>query len=643
MCGIAGQLQFARDIPADPAAVARMANAMRHRGPDDSGVESLGPLALGFRRLSILDLSPAGHQPMKDPTGSAWIVFNGEIYNFRELRAELETRGHTFRSTGDTEVLLAGYNEWGDGVLNRLNGMFALAIWDVAKRRLLLARDAMGIKPLYYAENNGTLTFGSEIRAVLVGLGNVPEVDHTAAALFLQHRFTPAPRTLHAGIAKLAPGECLIVERGVVRRILWHDFAPTPFDPAPPFREAVDALHELYRAAMRRHLISDVPAGLLLSGGIDSGLLLSLMMDHGSSWPTYTVGYGESFADDELSDAAETARLLGAENHAVRIDRAAFENALPEIVAALEEPVASSSIVPMDFVCARARQDVTVALVGQGPDELFGGYTRHFGVRYGRFWRALPAAVRGVAGDGLLRLRRSEALRRGIDSLGEPDRARRFRDILSIIPGAEIAALFQPGALPLDASEETPHSWEHLTGDNAGCLDELSAFNHVELHSTLPDELLVYADKISMRHSLEVRVPYLDREIVRYVQRLPARYKVHLGQRKRIHRAVCGSRLPARLLARKKRGFAVNVVDDWFKGAFTGRFEAVFHDRKSRIYEFLQFDPVRDLAQSHASGCADRHKILFSLVMLEEWLQNCRSMPLSDPSFSDADRHAPST
>src|SRR5437588_1759145 len=324
MCGICGQLNFARSEPVEPDIVRHMTNSIAHRGPDDEGYFFSGPLGLGFRRLSIIDLA-GGHQPMSDAEETIWVIFNGEIYNFKELRAELEKRGHHFRTRCDTEVIVHGYKEWGTDVLSHLNGMFGVAIWDVKKQRLVVARDAMGIKLIYYRVANGQLTFGSEIRPILTAQESKPEVDPVALNLFLRFRYTPSPLTVFQGIRKLAPGTMLIAEKGECRELRWYNYTPVPFSDRKDEKEAAEELLELYRGGVKRHLLSDVPVGILLSGGIDSGLLLALMNEQGGPWPAYSVGYGKSFEDDELTDAAETARILGARHLTVKLDQAEFE------------------------------------------------------------------------------------------------------------------------------------------------------------------------------------------------------------------------------------------------------------------------------------------------------------------------------
>ncbi|MGA8223974.1 MAG: asparagine synthase (glutamine-hydrolyzing) [Candidatus Acidiferrales bacterium] len=619
MCGICGQYNFGNPAPVRRQDIEAMTMSISHRGPDDEGYYIAGPLGFGFRRLSIIDLA-GGHQPMSDQEESVWVIFNGEIYNFHEVRRGLEGHGHVFRTNSDTEVIIHGYKQWGDEVLNRLNGMFGLAIWDVRKRRLVLARDAFGIKLLYYRIDGDRLYFGSEIRAVRATMPDKAEIDPTSLNLFLRYRFTPSPHTIFKDVHKLAPGTKLVVQNGSYEVSRWYKFKPTPFAPAKSADEAREELLALYKQAVRRQLISDVPVGLLLSGGLDSGLLLAFMNLNGSAWPTYTVGYGSSYADDELKDAAETARILGSKHASVTITRSTFEEMLPKIVACLEEPIAASSIVPMYFVCERARQDVKVALVGQGPDELFGGYRRHLGVRYGAVWGQLPKWMRAPISSTVAALPRNEMLKRGVYSLAIPDRMRRYQHVLSLLPGEQVDGLFPEGLLDSNPGDAILDCWAGLP-DLMSETDELGGLQFLELRSTLPDELLMYADKLSMAHGLELRVPFVDKEIVEYVERLPANLKVRNGTRKWLHRQVCRTYLPEAILKRPKRGFAVNVVDSWFRGAIDNKMADTFLDSGSRINQYLRPAAVRELFEQHASGRQDNHKILFSLVVFEEWLR----------------------
>jgi asparagine synthase (glutamine-hydrolysing) len=619
MCGICGQYNFGSEAPVLRCDLERMTRSIAHRGPDDEGYFIDGSLGLGFRRLSIIDLA-GGHQPMSDREKTTWVVFNGEIYNFPELKRELESLGHVFGTKCDTEVIIHGYKQWGDDVLNHLNGMFGLAIWDVRRKRLVIARDPFGIKLIYYKFDADRIYFGSEIRAVVAGINEKVDVDPVSMNLFLRYRYTPSPYTAFKGVRKLAPGTMLVCEATGCSLHRWYNFRPTPFSPAKSADDAKEELAELYKQSIKRQLLSDVPLGLLLSGGVDSGLLLALMNLYGRSWHTYSVGYGSAYADDELRDAADTAARFSSQHASVILDRKTFEEALPHIVSCLEEPIASSSIIPMYFVCKRAREDVKVALVGQGPDELFGGYRRHLGVRYGALWGGLPGPVRSAISSVITALPRNEMLKRGIHSLDTPDRLKRYQNVLSLMPGVQIDGLFQEGLLSSDTGDKILGSWRDLIPliDET---DELGGFQFLEIRSTLPDELLMYADKLSMAHSLEVRVPYLDKEIVEYVEKLPANLKVRNGAGKWLHRQVSQKLLPAAILRRKKRGFAVNVVDDWFRDVEGKKMEGVLLDPGSQIYNYLRPAAVKRIFEEHRSGQNDNHKVLFSLIVFEEWLR----------------------
>jgi asparagine synthase (glutamine-hydrolysing) len=616
MCGICGEFNFGNGAPTQPERIVAMTNRMVHRGPDDKGTYCSGPLGLGFRRLSIIDLA-GGHQPMSDAAESVWVVFNGEIYNFQDLKEELEGYGHVFRTRSDTEVIVHGYKQWGRDVLDHLNGMFGLAVWDARNRTLMVARDRMGIKLIYYRLSFGRLAFASEIRPLLANDRAKPQIDPYAVGLFLRYRYTPSPLTVLEGIRKLAAGTRLIVKEGkqpLLER--WWNFVPEPFDPMPSDQEAEEQLLELYKQAVKSQLISDVPLGLLLSGGLDSGLLLALLKENGDTRNTYSVGYGSSFAQDELSSAARTAEILDAPNVSVQIGYEDFESNLPSVLSTLEEPIASSSVVPMYHVCKRASEDVKVAFMGQGPDELFGGYTRHKGIRYGHYWRALPRWVQIPVVATLGAYTSSDTVRRGLHSLGSKDRLERYRRTFALVPDPLINELFRDNTLPEVRRNEIPQLWRDLE-PMMSHTDELGGFQFLEIRSSLPDELLMYADKLSMVNSLEVRVPYLDQRIVEYVERLDASFKVRQGTTKWLHRQVCKRLLPTDIMRRPKVGFAVNVVDEWFRKSVSKEIEAVLTDHASLIYKYLEPTLVGRLLSEHKSGRRDNHKILFSLVVLE--------------------------
>jgi len=617
MCGICGQYHFNGGTTVRQSDIQNMTDAIAHRGPDAEGYFFDGQIGFGFRRLSIIDLE-SGHQPMVDDENAIVVIFNGEIYNFQSLRTALEKQGHHFHTKSDTEVIVYGYKQWGIDVLQKLQGMFGLAIWDKKKKRLMLARDRVGIKPVYYKIDSGILFFGSEVRTILAATKENPRVDPLAVNLFLRNRYTPAPLTLFRGINKLAPGTRLIVENGVPRVERWWNFRPVPFDPMPTVREAEGALIDLYMGSMKRHLISDVPVGLLLSGGIDSGLLLALMNMHGNGWNTYTVGF-DNFSGDERNAALDTAKVLNARNISIDINQEIFEGTLQKVVGILEEPVTAASVVPMYHLCRRARQDVKVALMGQGPDELFGGYIRHLGVKYGSYWRGIPDIFRAWMIKGLGAFAGSEAIRRGLYSLGNGTRIERYQKVFSIMPEEIIDGLFREDHLHGASNKMLMECWMDLLPLMADT-DELGGFQFLEIRSSLPDELLLYADKLSMAHGLEIRVPYLDQEIIEYVERLSSSFKVNNFSRKWLHRRVCKRLLPNTIVNRKKIGFNT-PINEWLKESVGNKLKTMLEDPASAIFGLIKYDVVQGILAEHRSRRADNSKILFSLVALEEWMR----------------------
>jgi len=614
MCGICGEYNFKSRKQVNPEELKRMTRTMVHRGPDDEGFYISGFFGMGFRRLSIIDLK-GGHQPISDREKLVWVVCNGEIYNFLELRKELKGYGHVFLTKSDTEVIVHGYKQWGSEVLNHLNGMFGLAIWDDYKRKLILARDRMGIKPLYYKFNDNGLVFGSEIRALQSNNRNKRQINPLSLNQFLRYRFVPAPRTLFEGIKKLAPGTMLLVENSKYRIRRWWRFKPVLFDPVPSIEEAEEELFSLYLNAIKRQLISDVPVGLLLSGGLDSGLIAGILSQMGSYIKTYTVGFSGNFEKNELQSAKCTAELFGLNNFSVELDQDTFNNSLLKIISFTEEPIASPSIVPMYYISKRARQDVKVVLTGQGPDEYISGYKRHIAIRYGHFWRKVPGFARNLLKKFLRQLMKSEAIYRGLYSLDEKEIASRYELVLSISSIDEVDRLFLKGILSEGQKEELISFWEEFL-PLIEKTDELGGFHFFELSSSLPEEQLIYGDKMSMAHGLEARVPFLDHEIVEYVTRLPESYKVRWFKRKWIHKRICRKVLPKEVINRKKIGFET-PVNEWFHQSMNSELNKILLDPKAKIYEYLDHSKVCRLVTQHLNGLKDNHKILFSLVVSE--------------------------
>ncbi len=459
---------------------------------------------------------------MSNEDDSVWVVCNGEIYNYRDLRGELETRGHRFRTVSDTEVVVHGYEEWGFGVLERLNGIFGLAIWDSHERTLLLARDPFGVKPLYYRDVDDTLLFGSEIRAILAYPGVPRVVDLTALDQYLDLTYVPSPRTVFEQIFRLPPGHALYCgARGVtVKR----------FSPAAPGEQlqepmavVVEMLRDALEKAVRRQMVADVPIGVMLSGGVDSSTVATIMAQAAERpIESFTVGFSGDFVDNELEQARATAKQLGANHHEVVVSAEEFADFLPRSVWYLEEPVATTSTLAFHKVCELAHEHVKVVLTGQGADEPFAGYPRHLGEYYGRFYRKLPSGLRAnLLEPALLRLPRNERLKRAARSLGETDLQTRHAAVHSTMDPDLRYRLWREPPVSLADPPSRP-DW----GDGVQHLDGLSQMLFVDTRTSLADNLLLYGDKMSMSVSLEARVPFLDLELMRLVERIPADLKI---------------------------------------------------------------------------------------------------------------------
>jgi asparagine synthase (glutamine-hydrolysing) len=576
MCGIVGVYNYGNPgLPIEAETIGRMRDTMAHRGPDDSGVfvSPDGRLGLGHRRLSILDLSSLGHQPMVSPDGRYWIVFNGEIYNFRELRPELEAKGHRFRSTSDTEVLLALYSEYGPEMLHRLRGMFALAIWDAREERLWLVRDRIGIKPLYYTSQGGRFLFASEIKAILSFPG-IPRAVHLPGLHhFLSFLTTPAPLTLFEGIHKLPAGHTLTVERdGSVRVEEWWDVFDGPQSADTRDESAVAGkLIHLLRESIRYRMVSDVPFGVFLSGGIDSSTNVALMaelMDRPVE--TFSIGFTGEERYNEFRYAQTIADRFRTHHHEVRIGVQDLIGFLPQLIHHQDEPIADPVCVPVYFVAKLAKDHgVTVCQVGEGSDELFCGYPLWGwflrAARWNRAFAVLPRPLRRMA-PALLRAAGKhhglpyECLRRGAE--GET----------LFWSGAEAFFEHQKAELLTPWVRErtggvTSHAviLEHRRRflERAPVRDDLTWMGYMDLKLRLPELLLMRVDKMTMATAVEARVPFLDHEFVQFAMRIPQATKVRDGELKHILKRAVIQVIPEEIVRRKKQGFGVPVAE-WF-------------------------------------------------------------------------------
>lgn len=627
MCGIAGIFYYAAQPPDDPreAPIERMTEAIAHRGPDDVGVVRRGPVLLGHRRLSILDVSPAGHQPMCDAEGACWIVFNGEIYNFRELRRELESHGRRFVTETDTEVILQAYRQWGLEAIHRFNGMFAFALWDEERRRLWLARDPIGIKPLFVSDREGVLRFGSEIKAILADPAVPREPDLQGLDAFLSFGYTAAPHTGFAVVRQLLPGRYMLVESG---RATVSRYYRLPYPDRPPAPEPLEAAVERFRAelaaAVRRQMVSDVPLGAFLSGGVDSSSVVWAMRSSGGTTPqAFCAGFEES-SFDEIPFARQAAEHLGVELHARRLtaDAAAL---LPTLVAHAEEPLADNSMIPLYLLSGFTRERVKVALSGDGSDELLAGYMTYKASRLAVWYRRLPGPIR----RGLVRPV-VESLPASQTKYGAAMLARRFvegaenpalRDHCSwrqIVSPSEKRRLYLPGMARGVGDFDPLAEYAAAADDAPDWLSPLEQRLHVDLTFHLPNDMLVKVDRMSMAHSLEVRVPLLDLEMVKLCLSLPSTYKLRRGTGKFILKESLAGELPRTLLHRKKAGFLV-PLEQWLRGPLLPLLRERLSPRFLDSLGLLSPQRVAQMIDEHAVGKRDHAYPLFTLLVLSIW------------------------
>ncbi len=619
MCGIAGMVGSP-----DPRLLRAMARIMAHRGPDDEGVWYDGDAGLAARRLRIIDLV-GGHQPMANEDESCWLAFNGEIYNYRELRARLEAKGHAFRSRSDGETILHLYEEEGEGCLAHLEGMFGFALWDRSRRRLLLARDPIGIKPVYYREQNGRLAFASEAKALLLDPACPREPDPAALAAYLTFLYVPSPATAFAGVHKLAPGHALVFEGGRARASAYRRARPPErlvTDPAEAGQRVLAALQD----SVARHLISDVPLGVFLSSGMDSSSIVALMRRAapGGTIRTFTLDFEEA-SFGEAAAARVVASAIGTD-HREFIVRPDVADVLPSLVWHLDEPLADSSLVITHLIARLAREHVTVALSGIGGDELFAGYPRYLGVRFAaRYTRAVPAAIRrGLA-------RAAGWLPDSARSDDPTGRVRRFLEAgLLDTAGRYLAWVsFWNAAALRELMPALPPSVDPLAGHREIFLEALgtartpaaavAAATALDRATYLPDDLLMLGDKMTMAASLELRVPFCDRRLWDTVGAIdPA--LLSAGGLKPLLRSAMGAVLPPVTLRLPKRGFSVPLAR-WLRGPLAALAADLLSESTIRRRGLLAVAPVRRLIEEHTAGRRNHADRLFALMVLELWQQ----------------------
>ncbi len=619
MCGIFGSV----GDPIAPELIGRVASVLHHRGPESQGVAELAGATLVHARLRIIDLSPAGAQPMPNGDGSVWVTFNGEIYNFKELRAELVAKGYRFRSQSDTEVIVHGYDAWGDDVVRRLDGFFALGLWDVKRRRLLLARDRTGKKPLFYVQHGGRFLFGSEIKA-LFAAGVPSDVDDAGLAGMLAYGYTPPPGSLYRGIKQLPPAHFLTLEKGQspVLQCYWSIDFRAPANP-PSVEEASARIRSLLTEAVKKRLVADVPVGAFLSGGLDSTIIVGLMAQLSARVRTFSIGFTGDARFDETAFARVAAKRFGTDHTEFSVTPGDFD-LVERLVWHHDGPFGDSSAIPTYVVSRLTRAEVTVSLTGDGGDELFAGYLR--------FWAAaatekIPRPLRRLGGLA------ANALPRGTGSRSFPARARRFLNAVDRSLGdrltfwnsffafrvGEILRPEHQGAGSVDDDVLAFHR-RYFTEGARGASPLALALEH-NFGTYLPYDLLVKTDRMSMAHALEARSPFLDTALMEYVARLPDDYKLRGRTTKWILRKTFADLMPPEIRTRGKMGFGL-PLGTWFRGDLLGYVRDLLTAPTARINDYLQPAVVARYVDDHVAGKADHEQQIWLLITLELWLRN---------------------
>jgi asparagine synthase (glutamine-hydrolysing) len=628
VCGIAGILAFNEGLALDESTIGRMTDALRHRGPDDSGtcIRADERVALGHRRLSIIDLSSAGHQPMANEDGTVWITYNGEIYNHRELRAGLEARGHLFRSATDTEAIVHLYEEDGPACVERLHGMFAFAIWDARRRVLFLARDRVGVKPLYYALLPQGVLFGSEAKAILEHPAASRDLDEDALASYLTFGFTPPPRTMFRGISKLAAGEWMTVAaHGQTQRRSWWDAMPpvaiSDEVAAMTEPEMVAEVRHRLRESVRKRMMSDVPFGVFLSGGLDSSTNVALMSEL-TDVPvrTFSTAPRGHARYDELHYARVVARHFGTDHHEVLVDEQAMRDFVPELVYHQDEPLSDWTAVPQHFVTRLARGTGTIVVqVGEGADELFHGYRGYVDHRrvVVPFQRWVPQSIRRPMGALAVHAtaRAGRAVRHG-EALYDAGHSRvPYWGGALCFRGPLKDRLLRHGRY--DALRTVERIWDEGDAHRRDA-DLFQRMTYLELRQRLPELLLARMDRIAMASSVEGREPFLDHELVELAMALPPRMKHRDGQGKHVLREAMRDTLPPEVLARPKQGFG-SPMEEWLRGDFGRDAQAAVRGSALAKRELLDYDVVDRLFGAHRRGRGDWSKHLWNLYCLSRW------------------------
>ncbi len=618
MCGITGQYNYKSKQPADKNLAHQMVSSISHRGPDDDGFyysDSDG-VFLGFRRLSIIDLS-TGHQPMTNEDGTIWVVFNGEIYNFPEIKKDLLAKGHQFKTHSDTEVIIHAYEEWGIDSFKRLNGMYGFALWDDRRKKLILARDPFGIKPLYYFDDGKILLFGSEIKPILLHPSSERDINIAALYDFITYTYVPSPGTVFKNINKIPPGYYLIGDENGSELRRFYEVIPEKKSHKNE-SEIIEDLQDKIFSAVKRQMISDVPIGAMLSGGVDSSTICSIMNNlTNGSIKTFNVSFPGNFKYNEREEARFTANLIGSEHHELIVTSEDYNNLLPFSVWHMEEPVSTGSILPYYLICKLAREHVKVVLTGQGADEPFAGYPRHLGEYYGRYYRWIPKILRdNVIAPVALNTKRNEKIKRAVNSLSISDVPKRLKLVYETLDKNLRVDLFNQQSYNDVKMLDSILMWHK----DAAHMDDLNQMLYVDTRLSLPDNLLLYGDKMAMAVSLEARVPFLDLELMKLVEGIPQKYKIRNRVQKYILKKAVTKWIPQEIIDRKKVGFTT-PLDEWFQNNLKKETEEKLLSDGSACSKFFDVNVISRMINDHFELKEDYKRPLFSFLTFEIWYE----------------------
>ena len=604
----------------------RMNEALIRRGPDEGGAFQESGVGLAMRRLSIIDLA-GGHQPIANEDSTVWVVFNGEIYNYRELRERLRQRGHSFNTNSDTEVIVHLYEEYGDDLVDHLQGMFAFSLWDVRRRRGLIARDRLGIKPLFFSQVGDTLLFGSEIKSILASGIVRKDIDYQALDAFFAYTYIPAPLTIYRSIRKLDPGCLLTYESGRIELRRYWDVDFTRTDLGANEQQFEEKFDKAIEEAVVSHLVSDVPLGAFLSGGIDSGLVVARMAEHlNEPVRTFTMGFGGSRSAliDERPLAAMLAKRYGCQYQDF-VAKPDFREMVGEIVDAFDEPFADDSVIPSYLIYQHTRKHVKVALSGLGGDELFAGYNRYSGVLISEYYsRFMPGSLhRHLIYPVLKRMPESKhggervdhAKRFSAAALLQP--AERYLSFVSTIPSIDRHRLYsRKVSSQIDYTATDRIMTDPYTSCHAP--DEVSRALYVDLKTYLPEDILALSDRLSMWHSLEVRVPLVDHRLVELSAQLPTKYKINWKRKKILLRRIAERYLPNEILNHRKQGFE-SPMAAWLRTDLADYAREVLSPNQLQKSGLFDETYVSDRLIEHQTGRRKNNKLIFSMIMFQEW------------------------